>query len=185
MHLYVSDGTNNYIRGKDEVDAEKIQNEEIVAKGLPVVTVLIGVFSKQTGIPLAGVVNQPFAYYDKDKKQWSGKIHWGCLVNGQKYSNINVLPSLPKPRAILSFTEPSELVEKLKLHYQCVQAGGAGHKILCVVLGLADIYVSSKASTYKWDTCAGKYLIPFLGYNITLLIVSFRTSLTSKYRWRL
>ena len=63
------DGTNNYIKGKDEIDAQKLQNDDIVAKGLPVVTVLIGVFSKQTGIPLAGVVNQPFASYNRETKQ--------------------------------------------------------------------------------------------------------------------
>ena len=54
-------------------------------------------------------------------------------------------------------------MEKLKPHYQCVEAGGAGHKILCVVLGLADVYVSSKASTYKWDTCAGQALLQSIG----------------------
>ena len=40
---------------------------------------------------------------------------------------------------------------------ECIPAGGAGHKILCVFLGLVDVYVTSKASTYKWDTCAGNY----------------------------
>ena len=64
-----TDGTNNYIKGKDEIDAQKLKNDDIVAKGLPVVTVLIGVFSKQTGIPLAGVVNQPFASYNSETKQ--------------------------------------------------------------------------------------------------------------------
>lgn len=62
------DGTNNYIRGKDEADAIKIQSDDICARGLPVVTVLIGVFSKSTGVPLAGVVNQPFAFYNQDTK---------------------------------------------------------------------------------------------------------------------
>ena len=45
-----------------------VEKDDVVAKGLPVVTVLIGVFSKSTGIPLAGVVNQPFAFYDKTTK---------------------------------------------------------------------------------------------------------------------
>ena len=61
-------------------------------------------------------------------------------------------------KAILSLTEPTQFIEKLKPHYELVEAGGAGHKILCVVLGLVDIYVTSKSSTYKWDTCAGIYL---------------------------
>ena len=62
------DGTNNYVGGKDETAALKIETDDIVARGLPVVTVLIGVFSKSTGTPLAGVVNQPFAFYDKQTK---------------------------------------------------------------------------------------------------------------------
>ena len=50
------------------------------------------------------------------------------------------------------------MVEKLKVHFELVEAGGAGYKILCVVLGLVDIYITSKPSTYKWDTCAGTYV---------------------------
>ena len=46
----------------------EIINFGSLCKGLPVVTVLIGVFSKSTGTPLAGVVNQPFAFYDKQTK---------------------------------------------------------------------------------------------------------------------
>lgn len=162
------DGTNNYIRGKDEIDALKIETDAVVAKGLPVVTVLIGVYSKSTGIPLAGVVNQPFAFYDKETKGWTGRIHWGCEYNSQRFGNskipqeLNELQKITK-KVVLSLTEPSELVERLKPHYECIGAGGAGYKILCVFLGLVDVYVSSKASTYKWDTCAGQALLQSIG----------------------
>ena len=47
--VFFSDGTNNYIKGQDERDAENLKNKDIVPRGLPVVTVLIGVFSKKTG----------------------------------------------------------------------------------------------------------------------------------------
>jgi hypothetical protein len=63
---FPADGTNNYIRGRDERDAQRIQDDEVVSNGLPVVTVLIGVFSRSSGNPVAGVVNQPFAFYDKE-----------------------------------------------------------------------------------------------------------------------
>ena len=59
------------------------------------------------------------------------------------------------PKIILSMVESKQLIDTLKPHFDLVEAGGAGHKILCVVLGLADIYVTSKPSTFKWDTCAG------------------------------
>ena len=58
------------------------------------------------------------------------------------------------PKIILSMVESKQLIDTLKPHFDLVEAGGAGHKILCVVLGLADIYVTSKPSTFKWDTCA-------------------------------
>jgi len=164
------DGTNNYVRGKDEIDALKIETDEVVAKGLPVVTVLIGVFSKSTGTPLAGVVNQPFAFYDKQTKGWSGRIHWGCEYASQLFNNsklpktLSEKPESATEKVILSLSgEPSEVVERLKPHYECIPAGGAGHKILCVFLGLVDVYVTSKASTYKWDTCAGQALLQSIG----------------------
>ena len=99
---------------------------------------------------------------------WTGQIHWGCEIQGQKFTNLK-LPSCQESvqkRAVLSLKEPSELVNKLKPHYHCVEAGGAGYKILCVALGLVDLYVSSKASTYKWDTCAGKFQVLFRCENI-------------------
>ena len=63
------------------------------------------------------------------------------------------------PKIILSMVESKQLIETLKPHFDLVEAGGAGHKILCVVLGLADIYVTSKPSTFKWDTCAVSFHI--------------------------
>ena len=51
------------------------------------------VFSKSTGVPILGVVNQPFAFYDESTKNWTGKIHWGCLFKDQSLSNLQVLNS--------------------------------------------------------------------------------------------
>ena len=42
-------------------------------------------------------------------------------------------------------------------------ASGAGYKILCVIQGLADIYVLSEGSTFKWDSCAPHALLRALG----------------------
>ena len=42
-------------------------------------------------------------------------------------------------------------------------ASGAGYKILCVILGLADIYVLSEGSTFKWDSCGPHALLLALG----------------------
>ena len=108
---------------------------------------------------------------------WSGRIHWGCEYNNQRFSNSNIPPSVPSStdskkksnvveKVLFGFKQPSEVVERLKPHYECIEAGGAGHKILCVFLGLVDVYVSSKASTYKWDTCAGNIYIHTRGKSL-------------------
>ena len=60
----VSDGTNNYIRGGSPVDGDIDYSDSFQTRGLPVVTVLIGVFDRNTGKPVAGVVNQPFVKFD-------------------------------------------------------------------------------------------------------------------------
>ena len=41
----------------------------MTSRGLNVVTVLIGVFSMKSGQPVIGVINQPFAEYDREKKR--------------------------------------------------------------------------------------------------------------------
>lgn len=80
--------------------------------------------------------------------------------------------SLPKGGAerglsvVLSSSEKQMVKETLaslcgpdKLMY----ASGAGYKILCVIQGLADVYVLSEGSTFKWDSCAPHALLRALG----------------------
>ena len=61
-----TDATNNYIRGKD---SEQICSDVIQSRGLAVVTVLIGVYNRKTGVPVAGVINQPFVNLDEETKR--------------------------------------------------------------------------------------------------------------------
>lgn len=68
--------------------------------------------------------------------------------------------------AVLSSSEKAAVKEALaplcpgkRLMY----ASGAGYKILCVILGLADVYVLSEGSTFKWDSCAPHALLRALG----------------------
>lgn len=42
-------------------------------------------------------------------------------------------------------------------------AAGAGYKMLCVILGLADAYVLSEGSTFAWDACAPHAILRALG----------------------
>lgn len=45
-------------------------------------------------------------------------------------------------------------------------ASGAGYKMLCVAMGLADAYVLSEGSTFKWDSCGPHAILRALGGGI-------------------
>jgi inositol polyphosphate 1-phosphatase len=43
------------------------------------------------------------------------------------------------------------------------EASGAGYKQLCVACGDADLYILSKGSTFRWDTCGPHAILRALG----------------------
>lgn len=55
-------------------------------------------------------------------------------------------------------------------------ASGAGYKILCVIQGLADVYVLSEGSTFKWDSCAPHALLRALGGGVVDLAKCLQSS---------
>lgn len=85
------------------------------------------------------------------------------------------------PSVVLSSSEKQVVKEALtalcgpdKLMY----ASGAGYKILCVIQGLADLYVLSEGSTFKWDSCAPHALLRALGGGVANLAESLQDSQT-------
>ena len=60
------DSTAQYIHGYDSQKAEG----GVYARGLQCVVVLIGAFELSTGLPIFGVVNQPFASFNGEKKEY-------------------------------------------------------------------------------------------------------------------
>lgn len=98
---------------------------------------------------------------------WRGKHFWGV-----SHGAVN-LCSESRPAAssgglsvVLSSSEKQVVKETLtslcgpdRLMY----ASGAGYKILCVIQGLADVYILSEGSTFKWDSCAPHALLRALG----------------------
>ncbi|XP_021922841.1 inositol polyphosphate 1-phosphatase isoform X3 [Zootermopsis nevadensis] len=158
------DSTSEYISGEDL----KLSVGDMYQSGLRCVTVLIGVFDRVTGQPILGIVNQPFhAQYGS---RWQGKCQWGFKFGDySKYSAS--LPSDIKPGkskiVVLSGSESSNL--KSRLHsagYTVSEVTGAGYKQLCVARGDADIYVLSKGSTFRWDTCGPHAILQALGGGI-------------------
>jgi len=158
------DGTNQYITGREGQPAR----DPLQKRGLGVVTVLIGVFNRKTGVPVAGVVNQPFVDYNEESQTWTGKVHWGISIGESRFfsSGLDTSRSTSddqrRPKAVISCREPESISLALENSgFDIVFAAGAGYKILLVVLGCVDIYVTTK--TYKWDTCAGDAILNSLG----------------------
>ena len=123
----------------------------IMASGLTCVTVLIGVYEASTGLPLIGVINQPF----------ESKIYWGLAIDDLKYNNISPVENPDKKIALLSPSEQSKYLDfiKYKLNMDVVFSAGAGYKILKVITGEACLFLLSKGTTYKWDTCAPQAIL--------------------------
>lgn len=124
----------------------------------------------KTGRPVIGVINQPFAEHNPETNTWRGQVYWGvCLDESKRYysSTLKFNPAASSGdknnTIVVSKTEASALVDKLKRQYSTFPAMGAGYKMLCVARGWALHYVTQKDSTYKWDTCAGHAILRAIG----------------------
>ncbi|KAM4613571.1 inositol polyphosphate 1-phosphatase [Polymixia lowei] len=180
------DATSQYIEGREEV----LEEGHLSPSGLHCALVLIGVYLRNTGEPVMGVINQPFNYKDPAGGGWRGKHFWGVSCGDIKACSI----SRPKDTAdeskgrgrlsvVLSSSEKQVVKEALaplcgpdKLMY----ASGAGYKILCVIQGLADVYVLSEGSTFKWDSCAPHALLQALGGGVVDLTKCLQSSSGTK-----
>merc|ERR1711973_255293 len=156
------DGTNQYIRGKEEAPAEDL----LARSGLGVVTILIGIFSRSTGEVKGGVVNQPFVSLKEGEEgssgTWTGEIHWGFGSSASFTPSPAAEGDAHVPKAVISRREDEGIRAALEASgFEVVDANGAGYKMLLVILGRVDIYITSK--TYKWDTCAGHAILSSQG----------------------
>jgi inositol polyphosphate 1-phosphatase len=67
----------------------------------------------------------------------------------------------------LSGSESLNLKSQLRsAGYTVAEVAGAGYKQLCVARGDADMYVLSKGSTFRWDTCGPHAILRALGGGI-------------------
>ncbi|XP_033211635.1 inositol polyphosphate 1-phosphatase [Belonocnema kinseyi] len=158
------DNTADYIHGFESKDEES----GLHMTGLYCVTVLIGAYLQSTGLPVIGVVNQPF--YEKRDTLWKGSCYWGLLDNGMKYCSIKKSEDEErtlKKKVLLSRFEDPEIKSRLiENGFTIIEAAGAGYKILSVATGQVDAYILTKASTYRWDTCGPQAILQSLGGGI-------------------
>ncbi|KYN08646.1 PREDICTED: inositol polyphosphate 1-phosphatase [Cyphomyrmex costatus] len=154
------DSTADYISAMETVD----EQTGLHLSGLRCVTVLIGVYKKSTGVPVLGVINQPFC--TNIDSQWTGKCYWGFLSGGVAKSSINNTCNIDKIILLSHFEDADVKSKLLNSGFRLVEATGAGYKILSVAIGQAAAYILSKGSTYKWDTCGPQALLSSIGGSI-------------------
>uniref|UniRef100_A0A493TU33 Inositol polyphosphate-1-phosphatase n=1 Tax=Anas platyrhynchos platyrhynchos TaxID=8840 RepID=A0A493TU33_ANAPP len=156
------DSTNEYIGGREDVAPV----DGISPAGLCSALVLIGAYDRRSGCPVLGVINEPFFCRDPLTHRWQGRYHWGIAYQDTRLCSLSPPPPpRPPPRVVLSRAEGPGVRAALdplcggRLRF----AAGAGYKMLCVILGLADAYVLSEGSTFAWDACAPHAILRALG----------------------
>lgn len=71
-----------------------------------------------------------------------------------KVTNLPQVNPKTTKLAVVSSSEDEKYIKALRdLGYTVVFSSGAGYKILKVLCGDADLFLLSKNTTYKWDTC--------------------------------
>ncbi|XP_072334416.1 inositol polyphosphate 1-phosphatase-like isoform X2 [Scyliorhinus torazame] len=175
------DSTFQYIKGY----ADEKPKDGIYSKGLQCVTILIGVYNRSSGLPIMGVINQPFVTRDPDSLRWRGQYFWGlsykdiniCSLQNQDANatpqptddqcedsreDEDLQPGDHKLSAVISTSENESIktaLSMLRLYY----AAGAGYKSLCAVQGFVSVYLLSEDTTFKWDCCAPHAILRSLG----------------------
>lgn len=148
----------------------------IVVSGLPCAAVLIGVFHRRIGAPVAGVINQPFSTVTEDKQnnqQWKGRRLWGVthynrscyfLGNDHKLIQDDKDSKNSSFKIAVSGSENEDIKKTLlSLDANIFTISGVGHKLLQVIDGNVDFYILSHPSSFKWDTCAAHAILCAMG----------------------
>ncbi|CAL8116258.1 unnamed protein product [Orchesella dallaii] len=135
---------------------------EFTKGGLGHVTTLIGI--AHGGIPVAGVIHEPFSYHSGDGRTIygiPGVGYGGCQMvlpqTGKRIITTTQSHSNPRIEAAIGILKP----------YRVIRAGGAGHKALYLVEGVANAYVFASKGLKKWDTCAPEALLQAVGGKMT------------------
>ncbi|NXX81960.1 INPP phosphatase, partial [Urocolius indicus] len=166
------DSTNEYIGGREDV----APIDGIAPAGLCSALVLIGAYDRRVGCPVLGVINEPFFRRDPQTRRWQGRYHWGIAYGDTRLCSLSPPPPRPAPCVVLSRAEAAAV--RAALGPLCGDhlrfAAGAGYKMLCVILGLADSYVLSEGSTFAWDACAPHAILRALGGGVVALAGALR-----------
>ncbi|KAH3719090.1 inositol polyphosphate 1-phosphatase-like [Dreissena polymorpha] len=168
------DSTAQYIQG--DVGCEM---DGLVKEGLQCVAVLIGVYLKSSGLPIMGVINQPFCRVVNDS--WIGSTTWGVCFRDVRVNSLTsqtqpdstssnsqspATEDLPKPTILISSSEDQHIQEVLSKKLNVRHVTGAGYKLLGVCMGRAVAYLLTKNTNFKWDCCGPHAVLLSLGGGI-------------------
>ncbi|KAG7155972.1 Inositol polyphosphate 1-phosphatase-like [Homarus americanus] len=160
------DSTGEYVKGKTGTTQGNIYSQ-----GLQCVTVLIGLYDRMSGLPVGGVINQPFAVFNEESKSWQGRVYWGVSHGGINIHNVPLdtyNTEDGRPVLVMSSSEDTKIQDKFNKTFTVLHATGAGYKLLVVALGYAAACVSSKGSTFRWDTGAPHGLLTAQGGGVVI-----------------
>lgn len=132
------------------------------------VTVLIGI--SVHGKAIGGVIHQPYFNHKKAKHSDElGRTIWGLMglgafgitpekpPEGKRIITTTRSHSSPEVQAALNAMDPTDII----------RVGGAGHKVLLLLEGIAHAYVFASPGCKKWDTCAPEAILHAVGGCLT------------------
>ena len=70
-----------------------------------------------------------------------------------------------RPKIVLSSAENEQIINKLKSDYDLFFVTGQGYKLYLVVTNQVDLFLTTRSSTFKWDTCAASAIIKTIQHN--------------------
>lgn len=137
---------------------------------------------------MGGVINQPFSRYDDQNKTWTGQIIWGIHENSSlSVNNLKITKSINNNdedcslnslhdspfSVVISSSEDNELKEKLQsTGIMMHEIAAVGFKLLKVIDETVNVYILSKGSSFKWDTCAAHGILSSMDGGV----VSYQTA---------
>jgi len=132
------------------------------------VTVLIGIAVGKQAV--AGVIHQPYwNYKSNDPAAPLGRTFYG-LVGSGVYGLTPVPPPPGKKIITTTRSHGTGLVQKaleVLQPDQVLKVGGAGHKVMLLMEGVATAYVFPSPGCKKWDTCAPEAILHAMGGKLT------------------
>ncbi|GMH38625.1 hypothetical protein BSKO_06509 [Bryopsis sp. KO-2023] len=143
----------------DPLDGTK----ELLDGNLPAVTVLIGVAWK--GKPLVGVVHQPFVSTGTSTGQtWWGGEGLGVFLDSRRFEvgPTNASQCVVATTRSNSSPDVEEIARKLNPD-KVLHVGGAGNKVIMLLLQEITHYAFGAKGTKRWDTCAPEAVLRGVG----------------------